>query len=367
MLATSTGSRQKSCPSNYSLCRVYRALSLFHYIVLYEISPRMSFILIALVYSAHLVAATLPQVDFDRMGKVGLAGTFAGLDIFQNTSFAFNSSTSTFLSRALDGSLSPLASTNTGGRILAGCEMGNVFYFAGAFSSIGSATAANVASYTTTSGVFAPLGSGGPNGQVDTVYCDVADNKLWVGGGFTSPGSSVAVWDIKGNTWSPPPFVGVVGAQQKVMSITTNSTGASLFFAGSFITSFGNVTTILNGTNNPNVPFSSGATPFSSSLVPIPLQNAQVDGSGSTTESGFSDIHNILCPAGADGPGNSWFGSDGNEALITIQTFTSISSSGVRLGNTFQPNHGTIGFRYGPAFIFNALPLNYFLQCDHDT
>ncbi|KAI3615164.1 cellular morphogenesis protein [Moniliophthora roreri] len=300
--------------------------------------------LLILLLACNVVRAALPLVDFDRMGKVGLAGSFAGFDFFQNSSLSFDSSSSTLFSRSSDGSLVALISTNTGGHISAGCALNDVFYFAGSFSSVGPTSASNVASYQPSSSQFSALGSNGPNGQVDAIYCDTRDNKVWVGGKFTSPGSSVAVWDVKAGSWSQPPFVGVTGAQSHVYSITSNSSQSSLFFAGSFVASFQGNGTALNGTNNPNVPFSAGATPFSSSLVPIPLQNAQVDGSPSTSDSQFSDINNILCPGGADGPGNSWFAADGNTAVITARKFSFITASGVRLGNTFQPNHGTTGF-----------------------
>ncbi|KAF9484449.1 hypothetical protein BDN70DRAFT_989542 [Pholiota conissans] len=305
--------------------------------------PTLLFAL-TIALSQHAAHAALPQVDFDRMGKVGLAGAFAGLDLFTDAAVSFDPTTATLLSRAVDGSLTRLASTNSGGSILAGCALDNVFYLAGSFSSINSVSAANVASYTPSSGAFAALGSGGPSGQVNALFCDTKGSKLWAGGSFSSPGHAIAIFDPKAGTWSSAPFGGVSGAQAEVTSITTNSSDASLFFAGSFLTSFGSGSIVLNGTNNPNVPFSVGATPFSSSLVPVPLQNSEVDPSRTTAQEGFNDIHNILCPAGSDGSGNSWFAADDSTPLITIRTFSSISVNGVRLGNTFQPNHGTTGF-----------------------
>jgi hypothetical protein len=302
-----------------------------------------------LLFLPNVATGSLPQVDFDRMGKVGLAGAFAGLDLFNNsTSITYDPSTSTLLSRTSEGALSFLGSTDSGGRISAGCALDNLFYFAGAFSSINGTSANNIASYAQSSGAFAALGSNGPNGEINAVYCDEKDNKVWVGGKFTSPGSLVAVWDTKAVSWSKAPFGGLSGAGAEVLSITSNSSASSIFLAGSFIASFQGNGTALNTTNNPNVPFSSGATPFSSSLVPIPLQAVEIliDASPSSADAQFSNIENILCPAGPDGPGNTWLAADGNTAVINVRTFTSLNANGIRLGNTFQSGHGTTAFRY---------------------
>ncbi|KAG0703224.1 cortical protein marker for cell polarity-domain-containing protein [Suillus ampliporus] len=279
------------------------------------------------------------------MGQVGLAGAFAGLSLFNNTTaVSFDPSTSSLLSRTGEGALTTLGTTNSGGSIDSGCAINGIFYFAGSFSSIGNTSASNIASYTPSSGVFAALGSNGPDGQINSLYCDVSNTQLWVGGHFTSPGSSVAIWDTKSNSWSAPPFKGFSGAAGEVLSITSNSSENSLLFAGSFLTSFASNATALNNTNNPNIPYSPGATPFSSSLVPVPLDGAEILGEPSSSNPQFSNILNILCPAGPDGPGNTWLAANGNGAVITVRDFSSINAYGVRLGNTFQSGYGTTTF-----------------------
>ena len=293
---------------------------------------------------AHAVLASSLVVDFDRMGKVGVAGAFAGLDVVNNgTSVTFDPSTASLLARADDGSLTKIASTNIGGNIFAGCAIDDVFYFAGSFSSVGSTSVSNVASYS--SGSISALGDDAPNGVVRALFCDASNKKVWAGGQFTSPSASVAVWDTASSSWSAAPFGGLTGTGAEVLSITSNSSQSSLFFSGSFVASFGTGSIAVNNTNNPNVPFSTGATPFTSSLVPVPLQNAQIDAGPSTTESGFDNITNILCPAGEDGPGNTWFGADGNTAVVTVRKFSFLNAIGIRLGNTFQDDRGTTAFR----------------------
>ncbi|EKM54352.1 uncharacterized protein PHACADRAFT_123333 [Phanerochaete carnosa HHB-10118-sp] len=303
-------------------------------------------LLLLLLLCPSLAMAGLPLVDFNRMGQVGLAGAFAGLDFFQNSSssLTFDPSTSSLLSRNNSGSLFYIASTNPGGTIQAGCALGDTYFVAGSFTSIGGASAINVASYEPSSNAFSSLDPNGPNGEVNAIYCDASQNNVWVGGKFTSPASAVAIWNTQSKSWTASPFGGLSGAGAQVLSIATNSSQSSLFFSGSFITAFGNGSLVLNGSNNPNVPFSAGATPFSSSLVPVPLGDAQIEALPSSTQAGFNNIDNVLCPAGADGPGNSWFAQDGTGAVVTVRKFTFLSASGIRIGNTFQQGRGTTGF-----------------------
>jgi hypothetical protein len=109
-------------------------------------------------FLAHPVFASLPMVDFSRMGQVGLAGAFAGLSLFSNsTTLSFDPSASSLLSRTGEGVLTTLGTTNSGGSISSGCAINNIFYLAGSFSSISGTSASNVASYTSSSNAFAAL------------------------------------------------------------------------------------------------------------------------------------------------------------------------------------------------------------------
>ncbi|KAH0827774.1 hypothetical protein J3R83DRAFT_3392 [Lanmaoa asiatica] len=289
---------------------------------------------------ARFASASLPLVDFNRMGQVGLTGAFSGLNLFDNsTSTSFDPSVSSLLSRTPQGALTSIANTNSGGSISSACAMNDVYYIAGSFLSIANISTSYVVSYSPSSGAFSSLGSGGPDGSVNAVYCDSFNDNLWVSGHFSSPGPSVAVWNSKSSSWSAPLFKGLNG---QVMSIASNASDTSLFFTGSFTTSFSGG--VIGNNNNPNVPYSQGASPFSSSLVPIPLQGAEIVGAPSSTNLQFSSILAILCPAGPDGPGNTWLAAAGNAALITIRMFAAMSAYGVRIGNTFQSGYGTTAF-----------------------
>ncbi|EJU04368.1 hypothetical protein DACRYDRAFT_93708 [Dacryopinax primogenitus] len=254
------------------------------------------------------------------------------------------------------GTLSPVGTTEDGGRILAACTLDSTVYVAGSFSQIGGTSAQNVAAFDSSSSSFSALPKGGPNDAVHALYCDSANNLLWLGGNFTLPSPGAAAYAPHNSSWVPAPFVGLSG---EVLAITPFADAQSIYFAGSFITAFSSNSTNSTFGNNPNVPYSAGATPYSSSLVPIPLQGAQITAEPATGQTGFSDITNILCPAGADGEGNTWLAQDGSAAQITVRTFRNEGVSGVRLGNTFVQGRGTTAFTVTTIPNNQVLPLSY--------
>jgi hypothetical protein len=308
--------------------------------------------LLPLILSTALVSAqNVPQIDFSRMGTVGIAGAFAGLDLYNASAPTIDSSTATLVSRDSDGALTVLGSTSSGGRLLAACTLQNTLFVGGLFDSISGTSANNIASYDSSSRTFSALGATGAglDGEVNALYCDSKTGVVWAGGSFKKPtlgagsvefGGAVAMYKPSDGTWSPPPFDGLSG---RVLDITSSTDGASLYFSGSFATSFASNTT-LNSTNNPNVPFSPGATPFSSSLVPIPLSGSEITAQPASSSSDFNNIMNILCPSGADGAGNTWLGADSSTASITARPFKFITASGIRLGNTAVDGRSTTQF-----------------------
>lgn len=132
----------------------------------------------------------------------------------------------------------------------------------------------------------------------------------------STPPSSSQFNSFKLALWITPLSARFTSARAKVY-FTNNSSQSSLFCR--IFNYF-----LRNGcSNNPNVPFSIGATLFSSSLVPIPLQRAEVNGSLSSPAAKFGDMHNILYPSGPDGAGNTLFAVDQIAAPITIRHFPS--------------------------------------------
>jgi hypothetical protein len=234
---------------------------------------------------------------------------------------------------------------------LASCSLSDTLYVGGLFDSVSGTSAKNIIAYSPSSGKFSPLGSDGAglDGEVNALHCDSNSGLVWVGGSFRKPtlsagsvgfSGAVAVFNPSDNTWAPAPFDGLKG---QVLDIAPSADGKSLYFGGSFATTFASNST-LNSTSNPNVPYSPGATPFSSSLVPIPLNGSEITAQPASSNSNFNNIVNILCPSGDDGPGYTWLGTDGTTASITARPFKFITASGIRLGNTAVNGRSTTRF-----------------------
>ncbi|KAF8678126.1 Cortical protein marker for cell polarity [Rhizoctonia solani] len=332
-------------------------------------SPRAmsSYPLLSVIFGAAIVGAqNVPQIDFSRMGTVGIAGAFAGLDLYNASAPTLDSSAATLVSRNSDGALTILGGTNGGGQLLSSCSLKDTLYVGGVFDSVAGISARNVIAYTPSSGKFSPLGSDGAgvDGEVNALHCDSSSGLVWVGGNFRRPtpasessgfGGAVAVFNPSDNTWSPAPFDGFRG---QVLDIAPSTDGKSLYFGGSFATTFGSNST-LNATNNPAVPYSPGATPFSASLVPIPLNGSEITAQPASSDSNFNNILDILCPAGNDGPGNTWLGADGSTASITARPFKFINAGGIRLGNTAINGRSTTAFTLTTIPDNNVLELTY--------
>lgn len=307
------------------------------------------------------IRADVPQIDYSQLGKVAIAGSFAGIQFYdpQYPTVTFDTNASSFILRTPEGVLHPLASTNPGGQINALCQSSasGLVYIGGSFARIGQVDAANIAQFDPSSRSLTALGSGF-DGPVTALSCVDSSSTLYVGGTFKAPvgssaasgyGGSVASWSYGSKAWSPLPFSGLNGP---VDTISPSSNGASLFFGGSFRTTFANGNGVAS-TSTSSSPSSSsaggtngsGIGSLGSSLTPISL-NASTWNAGPTTyTSGFGRPQYVFCPSGPDGIGTSWLLVDGSFGHFTVNLDTSVQAGGIRLGNTFYEGRGTRSFR----------------------
>ncbi|KAK4684667.1 hypothetical protein P7C73_g5502, partial [Tremellales sp. Uapishka_1] len=330
-------------------------------------------------WATTMAPSSLPQVDFKKMGTVGLGGSFAGLDFWSSSSpFASTStSASTFSSQgdtlfvqASNGSYTVLGATNVGGSIASICWLSDTLYVAGSFSSISGTASANFISYTPADSTFHPI-SPGLSGQVDTLYCDTRNSEVWVGGSFDAPvgtGGNVARWTKQSAGWGTVPFDGLNGA---VGSISPSADGFSLYFAGDFTTTYiSNTTTMVNttamipftnSTSNPSnitsissAPVNTSTTGNSGYLTPFTFPSSSSASGGlnisaepSTTQSGYSDAKVLLC----EGEG-TWLARDGSVGQVIIQGNSYWTGTGFRLSNS------KVEGRASKTFCITSLPDN---------
>jgi len=321
--------------------------------------------------AATSAPSTLPQVDFSRMGTVGLGGSFNGLDWWSDSSpFSSSASTSTNSSsfssmgdtifvRTEDGDYMPLGSTSAGGRINALCYSNSsdgTLIIGGLFDSLSGTAATNIASYSLSTNSFKSLSSG-LSGEVQTLYCDNARGEVWVGGQFDSAqgtGENLALWSSSSSAWSDVPFGGFNGP---VRSIEPSANGSSIIFGGHFTTAFAsnssrqtssNSSTTGNITSSPSAPDGTATTGNSGYLTPVlvpysanqdPYVQIEITATPSSSQPNFADPHVLVCPGEA-----MWLARDNSPAEVNVVGVNWMRASGIRVTNALVQGRGTKTF-----------------------
>lgn len=262
-------------------------------------------------------------------------------------------SVATLFGRAGNGTLVEYGRTNSGASIRTLCVRNSTgtVYLGGDFLSLSGLPSPYVASFDPGTGTFKSLGQG-LDGPVYALSCD-DDSGLWVAGAFDRPvgvqngssyGGNVAQWDYGTSGWKAPDFGGLDETVRDVQTAGT-AQGSSVVFGGDFSVVYAN-------------PLSPGlaATNFASlgsALSPVPLNNgnASITASASSSTAGFSDIQNVLCPAGNDGAaGATWLAPDGQDNVsVTVGMGRAVTVGGIRLGNTHLNGAGVNTFQCAPS------------------
>ncbi|KAF4634869.1 hypothetical protein G7Y89_g3219 [Cudoniella acicularis] len=279
------------------------------------------------------------NLDLSALGRVGLAGDFDGISLYQfegqnENGFSTNGSQS-ILARFPNGGFESLASADAGIQAMCafvtkdGTFQGVVV--GGNFTSLGGKESPGVAMFNTTTSQIVPLP--GLSGQVSALLCDQDTSTVYVGGNFKGGNSTNAIAWVGNAGWANLPFAGF---NAPVTSITKASNG-HIIFGGSF-TSLGNTT-------SPNLP----------DQQIINISSTNITATQSSTTTGFSDPTNIVCKTnGVDGANNTWLLAD-NVAGSWKATFGfGFQPTKLRLWNTHQDGRGTQTWRY-TAFPINGI------------
>jgi len=279
------------------------------------------------------------NLNLDDLGRVGLAGEFNGISLYQfegqnENGFSTNGSQAV-LSRFPNGGFATLASADAGIQAMCSFVMQNGatagVVVGGNFTSLGGMESQGVALFNQNTSAITPLT--GLSGQVSALLCDEATNTVYVGGSFKGANSTNAIAWIGTAGWTDLPFSGFNGP---VTSITKASNG-HIIFGGSF-TGLGNAT-------GPSLP----------DQQIINISGGNITSGSSTSTPGFSDPNNIVCKtSGTDGVGNTWLLADNTPGFWKASFGFGFEPTKLRLWNTHQDGRGTQTWRY-TAFPINGI------------
>lgn len=275
--------------------------------------------------------APAANLDFSRLGKVGIAGDFTGISLYeyegQNESTLSSNGSESLLAQLPNGAFASLAASDASIQSMCTYTRSNGdvagVIIAGNFTSLDREKAQSVALFNPDTREITPLD--GLEGQVNTVFCDKDTDKVYLGGAFKAEDSSNAVaWNLD-DDWVDLPFAGFNGP---VSSITRASNG-HIIFGGDF-TGLGNTSS--DALQEEQI---------------INLSDADISAGSSSSSAGFSDPKNIVCTGdGADGAGNTWLLADNTPGFWEASFGFEFHPSKLRLRNTRQDGRGTKTWRF---------------------
>ncbi|PBP27057.1 cellular morphogenesis protein [Diplocarpon rosae] len=181
---------------------------------------QLALLLVSLTRFAHAItfeAVPSANLDLSQLGRVGLAGDFNGISLYQfegQSENGFNTNGSqSILSRFPDGSFISLAAADAG--IQAMCTyvmdsgmMGGVVV-GGNFTSLAGTESQGVGLFNPNTSAVTPLT--GLSGRVFALLCDQETNTVYVGGSFKGANSTNAIAWVGTSGWTDLPFAGFNG------------------------------------------------------------------------------------------------------------------------------------------------------------
>ncbi|KAI9747158.1 MAG: hypothetical protein M4579_007515, partial [Chaenotheca gracillima] len=293
--------------------------------------------LVALTHAFTAQPVPAPNLDLSALGRVGLAGDFDSVSLYQyqgQSENGFNTNGSqSILSQYPDGSFATLVSADAYIQamcpfVMKGGKLAGIIV-AGNFTSLGGIEAQGAAMFDPTTSKVTPLP--GLSGKVSAVLCDEDTNTVYVGGEFKGADSTNAIAWIGMTGWANLPFAGFNGP---VRSIAKEANG-NIVFGGSF-----------NGLGN-------ATTPTKKDQQIVNISGMNITSTATTSTVGFSDPKNIICKtSGTDGTGNTWLLEDNAPGFWQADARFGFRPTKLRLWNTHQDGRGTKTFR------FTAMPIN---------
>lgn len=275
-----------------------------------------------------------PSLDLSDLGRVGIAGDFGGISIYefegQTESSPFSNGSQSLLSLLPNGIFTTLASSDAHIQALCVHELsdGTIkgIFVGGNFTGLGNVPANGVALFNPNDGSVVALD--GLVGKVYALLCDKDTNTVYVGGDFSGSNFSnnaIAWVDSKG--WTDLPFDGFNGPV-KTISKSPNNT---IIFGGAF-TTLGN-----------------SSLPAVKHAQTVNLVSTNITAEQTTNLAGFNNPSSIVCSSGTS---SQWLLRDGQKGSWTANFKFGFKPTKLRLRNADFEGRGTKTFR------FTAFPLD---------
>ncbi|PSN69749.1 hypothetical protein BS50DRAFT_295619 [Corynespora cassiicola Philippines] len=294
---------------------------------------------------------SLPNLALERLGRVGFAGNFDSISLYQYEGQSENQTTTqgALLSRFPNGVFAPINRTDADVRAICVFDRnGNRrIIFGGNFTSVGQLhTPGGIAQLDPATGNVTALE--GLNGSVNALFCDSENGRVFVGGSFTGVNSSNAiVWT---DDWESMPFQGFNGPVHSIIQ----APNGNFVFGGEF-SGLGDNTTIASE-NNTNT-------------QAIPIGSASISAQTSSGRPGLTDPKNIVCKNDSEtsGDGSTWLLSDNGPGFWRADFGFGFEPTRLRLYNTNLEGRGTKTFRFTALPDGGIMNLSYVDPADGNT
>lgn len=284
--------------------------------------------------------APLANLDFSNLGRIGIAGDFSGISLYeyigQNGRPSRQNGSESLLGMLPNGALASIVSTDATIRamcsfMLSDGEMQGVV-IGGNFTSLDGTESTAIALFNPTTSDITPLA--GLEGEVNAIYCDQDRDTVYVGGNFRGANSTNAIAWYGTEGWTNLPFAGFNGPVEAI----TKASNGHIIFGGSF-TGLGNA-----------------SAPTEPDGQSINLSTANI--SAINTASG-SDPENIVCSSGSGSADDVWLVQDNTPGFWDAEFGFGFEPTKLRLWNAHQDGRGTKTFRFLAFPIDGIMNLTY--------
>jgi len=283
--------------------------------------------------------APSPNLDFSNLGRIGVAGDFNGISLYeyegQNGRPPPSNGSESLLGMLPNGALTSVVSTDASIRAMCTFKLSNGelqgVVIGGNFTSLDGTQSTAVALYDPESGDVSPLD--GLEGEVNALYCDNEADTVYVGGNFRGADSTNAIAWYANDGWTNLPFAGFNGPVEAI----SKASNGHIIFGGTF-TGLGNA-----------------SAPSEPDSQIINLSTANITAINSADSNG--NPKNIVCSA--DSERGTWLVQDNTPGFWDAVFGYGFEPTKLRLWNAHQDGRGTKTFRMLAFPIDGIMNLTY--------